>query len=31
MTAEEAMAYGLIDEVLQPRRGVAHIAESTAA
>ena len=31
MTAEEAMAYGLIDEVLQPRRGVAHVAESTAA
>jgi ATP-dependent Clp protease, protease subunit len=23
MTADEAMAYGLIDEVLQPRRGVA--------
>jgi len=31
MTAEEAMAYGLIDEVLQPRRGVAHVAQSTAA
>ena len=24
MTAAEAKAYGLIDEVLEPRRGVAH-------
>jgi ATP-dependent Clp protease protease subunit len=31
MTAGEAMAYGLIDEVLQPRRGLAHVAETTAA
>jgi ATP-dependent Clp protease protease subunit len=30
-TAEEGKAYGLIDEVLQPRRGVAHVAQSTAA
>jgi ATP-dependent Clp protease, protease subunit len=25
MTAAEAQAYGLIDEVLEPRRGVAHV------
>ena len=31
MTADEAKAYGLIDEVLAPRRGVAHVAETTAA
>jgi ATP-dependent Clp protease protease subunit len=31
MTAHEAVAYGIIDEVLEPRRGVAHVAESTAA
>src|SRR6185503_6711563 len=31
MTADEAMAYGLIDDVLQPRRGVAHRATETAA
>jgi ATP-dependent Clp protease protease subunit len=31
MTADEAMAYGLIDEVLQPRRGLAHVAETAAA
>ena len=32
MTAAEAKAYGLIDEVLEPRRGVAApIAETTAA
>lgn len=31
MTADQAMDYGLIDEVLQPRRGVAHVKQSTAA
>ena len=31
MTADEAMAYGLIDEVLEPRRGVAHRPAETAA
>jgi ATP-dependent Clp protease protease subunit len=32
MTADEAVTYGLIDEVLEPRRGVAHRpAETTAA
>lgn len=31
MTADEAMEYGIIDEVLQPRRGVAHVPETTAA
>jgi ATP-dependent Clp protease protease subunit len=31
MTADEAVAYGIIDEVLEPRRGVAHVTESTAA
>jgi ATP-dependent Clp protease protease subunit len=30
MTAEEARAYGLIDEVLAPRRGVAHVTEAAA-
>jgi len=31
MTADEAMAYGLIDEVLEPRRGVAAPTSETAA
>lgn len=31
MTADEAVAYGLIDEVLEPRRGVAHRAAETSA
>jgi ATP-dependent Clp protease, protease subunit len=31
MTAEEAVAYGIIDEVLEPRRGVAHVAATNAA
>jgi ATP-dependent Clp protease protease subunit len=31
MTADEAVAYGIIDEVLEPRRGVAHVTDATAA
>jgi ATP-dependent Clp protease protease subunit len=31
MTADEAVAYGLIDEVLAPRRGVAHRTPETSA
>jgi ATP-dependent Clp protease protease subunit len=31
LSAEEAKAYGLIDEIIQPRRGVSALAELTAA
>jgi ATP-dependent Clp protease protease subunit len=30
LTAEEAVGYGIIDEVLEPRRGVSHAASNAA-